>query len=72
MTPDDFKHIRHALGLSTLEMGRALGYQGTPNAVRVQIRQYESGARQPSPWIARLYHLLSERGSVPIGWLEDA
>ena len=71
MTPTDLKRIRKALGLSTVEMGRALGYQGAPNTISVQVRRYESGQRDPAPWIVRLYQLLEERGSVPDGWLAN-
>ena len=62
MTPFEFKSIRKQLGLGTVAMGRALGYQGTDNTVSVQIRQYESGARPIPPWIARLAEMYGRFG----------
>ena len=62
MIPAEFKQIRQALGLSTTEMGRALGYEGADNTVSVQIRRYESGARPIKPWIARLAEMYRRFG----------
>jgi transcriptional regulator with XRE-family HTH domain len=62
MTPAEFKAIRKSLGLSTVAMGRALGYAGNDNTVSVQIRQYESGGRTIPPWIARLVAMYGKHG----------
>lgn len=62
MTGPDLKTIRKRLGLSTLQMGRALGYRGNDNTVSVAIRQYESGQRDIPPWIARLVAMYGRHG----------
>ena len=54
MTGPELAAIRKQLGLGTVALGRALGYQGNDNTVSVQIRAYESGGRPIPPWIARL------------------
>lgn len=61
---DDMKRIRHQLGLSTLELGRVMGYDGADNTVSVTIRRYESGQRPLPPWLGRLL-LMLERYGVP-------
>ena len=67
MTPAQFKHIRKdVLGLSTVAMGRALGYAGNDNTVSVQIRQYESGGRAIPPWIARLVAMYGRHGLLDV------
>ena len=62
MTGEELKVIRHGLGLSTTEFGRALGYAGELNTISVQIRRYESGAREIPPWIARLATMYARFG----------
>jgi transcriptional regulator with XRE-family HTH domain len=66
MTPAEFKSIRKSLGLSTVAMGRALGYGGNDNTVSVQIRQYESGGRVIPPWIARLVAMYGRHGLLDV------
>jgi transcriptional regulator with XRE-family HTH domain len=61
------KAIRRSLGLTTLEFGTAIGYQGNYNTIGVQIRRYESGARTIPPWISRLAWYM-ERYGVPPDW----
>ncbi len=45
MTGPELRTIRLALGLSVIQMGRALGYAGSDVAVRVQVARWETGAR---------------------------
>jgi len=65
MTPAEFKAIRKQLGLSTVAMGRAIGYEGKDNTVSVTIRKYESGGRPIPPWIARLMLMYADHGLLP-------
>ena len=67
MTGKELREIRRALGLTTRELGLALGYRGNPNTISVQIRQYESGGRPIPPWIERLA-IMFERHGVPPEW----
>lgn len=64
MTPAEFKSIRKQLGLSTIEMGRAIGYEGKDNTVSVTIRKYESGGRPIPPWIANLVAMYGKHGLI--------
>jgi transcriptional regulator with XRE-family HTH domain len=69
MTGSELRAIRHALGLTLHEFGRALGYEGNTNTVNVAIRRYESGARPIAPWIARLAEMYARYG-VPRKWIK--
>ena len=62
VTGDDFRAIRKRLGLSTVEMGRALGYEGQDNTVSVTVRRYESGMRPIPPTIAVLMGIYRKHG----------
>lgn len=62
MTPDEFKAIRKRLSLSTIEMGRALGYEGQDNTVSVTVRRYESGMRPIPPTVAVLVAMFDRYG----------
>ena len=62
VTGPDLKAIRHALGLSTTELGRALGYEGKDNTVSVTIRRYESEMRPIPPRIALLVNMYRRHG----------
>ena len=62
MTGADLKRIRKALGLSTVEMGRALGYEGADNTVSVTVRRYESGMRPIPPVVAVLVDMFDRHG----------
>jgi transcriptional regulator with XRE-family HTH domain len=64
MTPSEFRAIRKRLGLSTIAMGRALGYAGRDNSVSVTIRRYESGMRPIPPTVAKLM-IAYERNGLP-------
>ena len=68
MTGADLKRIRRELGLTVIQLGRALGYQGNDNTVSVQIRNYERGARPIPPWIGRLIQMFGWHG-VPRKWI---
>jgi transcriptional regulator with XRE-family HTH domain len=67
MTGRELKAIRHQLGLTTRELGAALGYRGNANTLSVAIRLYESGKRPIPPWIARLVAMFGRHG-VPPDW----
>lgn len=66
MTGSELKAIRRQLGLSTKELGRALGYRGNDNTISVQVRQYESDAREIPPWIERLAIMFGRHGVPPV------
>jgi hypothetical protein len=67
VTGAELKAIRHRLGLSTIALGRALGYEGSDDTASVTIRRYESDARPIPPWIGRLAEMFDMHG-VPAGW----
>jgi len=67
MTGDEMKSIRHQLGLSAVQLGRAMGYTGADNTVSVTVRRYESDMRPIPPWLARLLKMFEMHG-VPRGW----
>lgn len=62
MTGPELKSIRQKLGLSVVEFGRALGYQGQRQTVDVTVRRYELGSRPIPPWIARLAFCYGKHG----------
>ena len=71
MQGKELKAIRHELGLSAVELGRALGYAGTDNSASVTIRRYEAktNPRPIPPLVGRLaicFQLLYEKlGILP-------
>jgi transcriptional regulator with XRE-family HTH domain len=65
MTGTQLAAIRKRLGLSLVEFGRALGYEGNRNTVQVAVSRYEAGAREIPPWIARLAAMYAEHGVPP-------
>jgi transcriptional regulator with XRE-family HTH domain len=65
MTGPELKTIRHRLGLSTLQLGRAFGYTGSDTTASVTIRKYESGGRPIPPWLGRLAIMFDEHGVPP-------
>jgi len=67
MTGAELKYIRHHLGLSTTQLGRAFGYVGSDVSVSGTIRKYESEQRALPPWLARLVIMYKNHG-VPAGW----
>lgn len=62
MTGPEFKVIRKRLGLSTVEMGRALGYEGQDNSISVTVRRYESGMRPIPPTVTVLVDMFNRHG----------
>ena len=62
MTGPELRVIRKQLGLSVIQMGRALGYGGGDNTVSVQVRRWEGGQREIPPWIARLATMYGRHG----------
>jgi transcriptional regulator with XRE-family HTH domain len=63
MTGPEFAAIRKSLGLSVIEFGRAIGYQGTNETVSVTVRRYEApNGRKIPPWIARLARMYQRYG----------
>jgi len=69
MTGPDLKAIRKNLGLSVIQMGRAIGYGGSDRTVNVQIRRYENNTRDIPEWIARLALMFAKHG-VPRQFLK--
>lgn len=67
MTGDEMKSIRHRLGLSAVELGRAMGYTGADNTISVTVRRYESEMRPIPPWLGRLLEMFRRHG-VPPRW----
>ena len=69
MQGKELKAIRRELGLSAVELGRALGYAGTDNSASVTIRRYEANMRPIPPLVdrlARCFRLLYEKlGILP-------
>jgi transcriptional regulator with XRE-family HTH domain len=61
------KHKTGSVGLSTTELGAALGYEGSANTRSVTIRKYENGDRRIPPWIARLMLMFARHG-IPKDW----
>lgn len=62
MTGEDLRAIRHKLGLSVYDFGRALGYSGNDNTVGVSIRRYETNARPIPPYLERLATMYGKHG----------
>lgn len=73
MTAAEMKAIRHKLGLSTTQLGRAFGYSGADDTASMSIRRYESTAEKTSRtipnYLARLLRMY-ERYGIPPEWLE--
>jgi transcriptional regulator with XRE-family HTH domain len=62
VTGPELAAIRHKLGLSLVQMGRALGYEGNRNTVQVAVHRYETDARPIPPWIGRLAWMYGRHG----------
>ena len=71
LSGSELKSIRRRLGLSTVAMGRAFGYEGTDATTSSTVRKYENGAKIIPPWIARLAILMDKHG-LPTGWTEPS
>jgi hypothetical protein len=67
MTGNDLHTLRRRLGLSYLELGRAIGHTGKPNTVRTYLRRCErmgTGAVPPTLAAAVEMHGLRERAGL--------
>jgi transcriptional regulator with XRE-family HTH domain len=67
MTSRQFKNIRKRLGLTAVQMGRALGSEGSDASTARRIYGFESG-RTISPSVSRLVTMYAMYG-IPKGWL---
>jgi len=66
MDGQEFKRIRHRLGLSAAALGRALGYSGSNANIARRIYRLESGRSIPLP-VGRLLEMFDAYG-VPPAW----
>lgn len=63
MTGPELYAIRKELGLTALQLGRAFGYEGSDNTVKVTMHRYEApNGRRIPPWIARLAQMYGKHG----------
>ena len=63
MTGRDLKKLRERMRMSSVGLGRALGYQGNVNSVRVTIRRYETDRQEiPRHIIERVRTIAQARG----------
>ena len=67
MTGAEMKAIRSELGLSPIQLGRALGFAGGDATAAVMISKYENDARPIPRHVIRLL-LMFQRHGVPQGW----
>lgn len=63
MNNQDFKSIRLEAHLTQSELSNFFGLSG-----KARIAEYESGVRNPSPGIIKLYQLLKEKKIKPPTW----
>lgn len=73
MTGREFQGIRRRNGLSIVQWGLLIGYQGNDRTINKQIRDYEGRDAVPEH-IGRLAYLLDARGVdwLPSEWLRGA
>jgi transcriptional regulator with XRE-family HTH domain len=64
LTGSELKAIRQALGLTLSGFGKAIGYRGNKNTLSVQIRRFESGAREIPHWTIRRINALVQANLV--------
>jgi transcriptional regulator with XRE-family HTH domain len=64
MTGAELKAIRQQLGLTLSAFGKAIGYKGNKNTLSVQIRRFESGAREIPHWTVRRINALLQANLV--------
>lgn len=69
MTGAELRAIRQQLGLSLVQMGRALGYAGNRNTLQVSVARYEDDTREIPPWIERLATMYHKHG-IPSQFLQ--
>lgn len=61
------KELRLRNGLTTKQMGKALGYQGKPASLETIIKRFESG-RRPIPKPVRLLVAMYDAYGIPSDW----
>lgn len=59
MQGNEMKDIRERLGMTELQLARAIGYTGTDRNDDTRIREYERGKKQIPLYIARLVWLMA-------------
>lgn len=59
--------VREHLGLTTLELGKALGYTGKARSLDMHIRRFELGHRRIPPQTWRLL-LMYDAYGIPPQW----
>lgn len=62
MTGDDMARIREGLGLTRVQLGNAIGYNGNWNTVNELIKDYENSKRDIPNWIATTVRALDHDG----------
>jgi hypothetical protein len=63
MTGSELASIRKALGLTTTQWGRELGYSGTDASVASSIRRLEARRGRDIPWtVAKLAYMIDRFG----------
>jgi hypothetical protein len=74
MTGKEFDAIRKRRGLSVVQLGLLLGYQGNTNTISRTVRGYQNRGDDPVPeHIGRLVALVDQHWqSVPREWLFQA
>lgn len=60
MQGKEMRAIRERLGMTELQLARALGYTGTDRNDDTRIREYERGKKQIPLYVARLVWLIGE------------
>lgn len=60
MQGNEMKAIRELLGMTELQLARAIGYTGTDRNDDTRIREYERGKKKIPLYIARLVWLIGE------------
>ena len=66
MTGPELKAIRNRLGLSVVQMGRAIGYEGADKSVAVMIHRLEAPNGRPiPPYVVRLAIMFDLWGVPP-------
>lgn len=67
MQGSEMKVIRERLGMTELQLARAIGYTGTDRNDDTRIREYERGKKQIPLYIARLVWLIDEVEGMAVG-----
>ena len=75
MTGHEFKAARKRMGLTVVQMGLLMGYDGNLNTISKTVRGYEARRSERVPGhIGRLVDLLVRTGlqALPLEWLAGA